>query len=108
MAWETRGNNSYFYQKERIGGKVKSVYVGSGEVTVLIDQCEKLRRHEKNIERADKKHRKDLSDKIDEQLNELSELNKCLVDALFLANGFHQHKRQWRKKRNGKNDNQHK
>lgn len=99
MAWETRGNNSYFYQKERRGGRVVSVYVGSGEVALLIDQYEKLRRHEKNLEKADEKYHRDLSEKIDGRLNELSELNKCLVDALFLINGFHRHKRQWRKKR---------
>lgn len=101
MAWETRGNNSYFYQKERIGDKVKSAYIGSGEVAALIDRCGRLWRHEKNLEKADEIYRRDLSEKTDEKLNELSELNLCLVDALFLINGFHLHKRQWRKKRNG-------
>lgn len=40
MAWEKRGNRSYFYQKKRIGGKVKSEYVGAGEVAELIARRE--------------------------------------------------------------------
>ena len=36
---------------------------------------------------------------LDDQINELSEINQILVDALFLMNGFRQHKRQWRRVR---------
>lgn len=99
MAWETRGNGRYFYRKERIGNKVKSVYIGSGELAELIAQCEKGRRIERHID----KHRRQVqifdAEKLDEQIDEISELNRSLVEALFLLNGFHQHKRQWRKKR---------
>ncbi len=108
MAWETRGNNSYLYQKERNGEKVKSVYVGRGEVAFLIDELDNAGKFEKEQTRAEIIRQRELSEAIDEQLNALSEINQSLVDALFLINGFHQHKRQWRKKRNGKNSNQHK
>ena len=99
MAWETRGNNRYFYQKERIGDKVKSSYIGTGELADLIARCEKSRRIEKLIEEDLQRLQRLNAEIIDEQLNEISELNRSLVDALFLLNGFHQHKRQWRKKR---------
>lgn len=29
MAWETRNGNRYYYAKLRIGGKVKSIYLGT-------------------------------------------------------------------------------
>lgn len=102
MAWERRGNRSYFYRKERINGRVRSVYVGRGEVAVLIDQCERGRLIERKFkEHTIEKHRNKV-ELIDEAINELSEINHSLVDALFLINGFHRHKRQWRKRRNGK------
>jgi hypothetical protein len=40
MGWEQRGNNSYYYKKEREGSRVKSVYVGRGEVAHMISQFE--------------------------------------------------------------------
>ena len=38
MAWEQRGNNSYYYKKEREGSHVKSVYVGRGEIAKMISR----------------------------------------------------------------------
>lgn len=99
MAWETRGNSRYYYQKERVGDKVKSSYIGNGEVARIIAACEKGRRREKKIEVECQRRQKLETEIFDEKLNELSEINQSLVDALFLLNGFHQHKRQWRKKR---------
>ncbi len=99
MTWETRGNQSYFYRKERINGKVKSEYVGSGEAAALIERCETDRRELKRLEKEKLKRERQKAELIDDELNALSELNQSLVDALFLINGFHQHKRQWRKKR---------
>ena len=97
MAWEKRGNRSYFYRKKRIGGKVKSEYVGAGEVAELIARREYLVKQCGDAA-AEKQNRERIqADAIDEQINELSEINQILVDALFLVNGFHQHKRQWRK-----------
>jgi hypothetical protein len=99
MAWETRGNRSYFYRKERINGKVKSEYVGSGEVAALLDRCEKGRRELKELEKENQKRERMRGEIIDDEINALSEINQSLVEALFLINGFHRHKRQWRKKR---------
>ena len=99
MAWETRGNRSYFYRKERISGKVRSTYVGSGIEAALMERCENGRRELKQLEKEKLKRERIKSEAIDNQINALSEINQSLVDALFLINGFHQHKRQWRKKR---------
>lgn len=99
MAWEKRGNNLYLYQKMRIDGKVKSVYVGRGEVAVFVDRYEQRERKLKKLESEKQKSERRKAEIIDEQINEFSKINQSLVDALFLINGFHQHKRQWRKKR---------
>ena len=40
MGWEQRGDNQYFYKKEREGTRVKSVYVGRGEVAHMISKLQ--------------------------------------------------------------------
>lgn len=99
MAWEKRGKRSYFYRKERVNGKVKSIYIGSGELAALLDYHDKDRRESKKFEKENQARERIKAEILDDEINALSEINQCLVDALFLINGFHQHKRQWRKKR---------
>ena len=36
MSWEKHGDKTYYYKKQRIGGKVKSIYIGTGELAELI------------------------------------------------------------------------
>ena len=40
MGWEHRANNRYYYKKEREGSKVKSVYVGRGEIAHMVAQIQ--------------------------------------------------------------------
>jgi len=40
MGWEQRGNNQYYYRKEREGSRVKSVYVGRGEIAHMISEIQ--------------------------------------------------------------------
>ena len=40
MGWEQRGNNQYYYKKEREGSRVKSVYVGRGEIAEMVAQIQ--------------------------------------------------------------------
>lgn len=97
MAWEKRGNRNYFYRKRRVKGKVESEYVGGGEIAGFIAERERLEKQINNVAAERLKQRRIEADALDDQINELSELNQMLVDALFLMNGYHRHKRQWRK-----------
>ena len=40
MGWERRGNHEYYYRKEREGSRVKSTYVGRGEMAHMISNFE--------------------------------------------------------------------
>ena len=106
MALERRGNNHYFYEKERIGGKVRSVYSGKGETAFLLNQMRLWKKDEDEYERERKQfeRRREIENEneIDSAVESFCEMSRILTDAFFLTNGFHQHKRQWRKKRNGK------
>lgn len=106
MALEWRGNNLYYYEKERIGDKVRSVYAGNGETALLLNQMRLWKKKETEYEKESKKHESlreiEKENEIDSAVEAVCEMSRILTDAFFLTNGFHQHKRQWRKKRNGK------
>ena len=51
MAWEKRGNNSYYYQKRRIGDRVVSDYIGAGPVAEMIALTDADERQRKEYER---------------------------------------------------------
>ena len=43
MGWELRNGNRYYYQKARSGNRVRSIYVGRGDIAELsatIDEIE--------------------------------------------------------------------
>jgi hypothetical protein len=99
MAFENRNGRRYYYRKTRIGDRVVSEYVGAGEVAEMcakLDRYEWARREITKIETAE--FRAEL-ESIDAAIDEACQINKFLVDALFLINGYHKHKGQWRQKR---------
>lgn len=99
MGWETRGNNKYYYRKEREpGGTVRSVYVGAGPVGELAALYDMQERHDKSLERTERQQLiKDLN-QHNEVVKEVLELNRSLLAAAMIATGHYQHKRQWRRK----------
>ncbi len=99
MAWERRGNHSYYYRKERDGSCVKSTYVGRGEMAQMISkfeassaEVEKLLRVKTSIEAQE-------SERIEAALDRAVELVQLFTEASLLTSGFHTHRRQWRRKR---------
>jgi hypothetical protein len=45
VAWVTRGGHAYYYKKHRIGGKVRSVYLGKGEEAQIIARVDEILRY---------------------------------------------------------------
>lgn len=99
MGWEQRGNQSYFYRKERTEGSVRSVYVGHGEFAVLIVQFEAMKREERVAQQVEQRQERRGVAALDQTIDRLAQLSTTLTEAVLLTAGFHQHKRQWRKKR---------
>jgi hypothetical protein len=100
MGWERRGNNQYYYKKEREGSRVKSVYVGRGEIAHMVStfesssaELEKLMREKQSIEALE-------TEKVELALERATELVALFAQAELLTAGFHIHHRQWRRKRN--------
>jgi hypothetical protein len=97
MGWERRGNNLYFYRKEREGSRVKSIYVGRGEIAKMISQFQSS---------------SSVIEKLACQTNTANDIQSArpvvlfeqviqlLEQAALITAGFHTHHRQWRRKRN--------
>ncbi len=99
MGWETRGGKSYYYRKERDGRRVRSVYLGSGDTARLIAQLDGLQTDEQEEHRAIARIERAQWQAQDAELDALSKIVDEVTAATLIAQGFHQHKRQWRRKR---------
>ena len=99
MGWEQRGNNSYHYKKEREGSRVKSVYVGRGQMAHMISQFESSSADLEKLMRAKKSIEADELEKVEGVLDRAVELTQLFTEATLLTAGFHTHHRQWRRKR---------
>ncbi len=99
MGWEDRNGRSYYYRKERSGGRVRSVYVGTGSMARGLALLDGLDRAEKADER-DARAREREADEIAEAVaSAAGVVCDTLRTAVLLAEGFHTHKRQWRRTR---------
>lgn len=100
MAREQRRNREYYYRKRRQGRKVISEYVGAGLVADIAEAKDNIRRNQEAQRRAAWQAAKDEQQRLDAMVNDFSNLATAYADALFLVNGYRQHKRfEWRKKR---------
>jgi|ERR1041385_4504570 hypothetical protein len=99
MGWEQRGANSYYYKKERDGSRVKSVYVGRGEVAQLISKLQGSSNDLENLMRAKKSIETHELLRAEVTLDRAVELIQLFTQAELLTAGFHTHKGQWRRKR---------
>jgi hypothetical protein len=104
MGWEQRGNNSYYYKKERQGSTVRSVYVGPGEIAHMISQIQSNTPLIEKLARSINSAEKNRSEKAKAALEQASDLVRLITQAALLSAGFHTHKRQWRKRRNVASD----
>lgn len=98
MGWEQRGNDRYYYCKEREGARVKSVYVGRGEIAHLISQFQASSDTLERLTRANNSIKALESDKAEAFLEQSLELIHLFTQAALLTAGFHTHHREWRRK----------
>jgi len=100
MGWEQRGRNSYYYKKEREGSRVKSVYVGRGEIARMVAQIQSSSGLIEKYARQMKSPEQVKWEKAEAALNQATDLIQLITQAALLTAGYHTHHRQWRRKRN--------
>ena len=100
MGWEQRGNHQYYYRKERDGSRVKSVYLGSGEIAHVVSQIQSSSPLLERFARTLKSPEVVGEEKAEAAMEQALGLIQLITQATLLGAGFHTHKRQWRRKRN--------
>ena len=99
MGWEQRGANGYYYRKERDGSRVKSTYVGRGEMAQMISKFESSSAEIEKLLRAKKAMEDQELERVEAAIDRTVELVQLFTEATLLTAGFHTHRRQWRRKR---------
>lgn len=99
MAFEKRRGNVYYYRKQRIGKRVRSIYISNNNAALIINHQTFMSRINAISDRDDQQERRREADALDTDLDALAAKTAALVTATLLSNGFHQHKREWRRKR---------
>ncbi len=99
MAIEMRNGKSYYYTSRRIGSRVVREYQGCGLVANLSAWLDEINRALRQIDRDLERLRRTKKHRINEKLRTwLARINATVADTM-LANGWHQHNREWRRKR---------
>jgi hypothetical protein len=99
MAWVNRPSGRYYYRNRRIGRRVVSEYVGAGWLAELAAAQDEVQRRRREMVAAEWRATVESERQADAALSEIDNLVKSAVSAVLIANGYHQHKRQWRKAR---------
>jgi hypothetical protein len=99
MALIFRGKCAYYIRSIRRDGKVTSEYIGSGRLALAAARIDAERGEARAADAAEcQRERKRLED-VDTLLAGLCSEAVALGHATLEAAGYHQHKRQWRKRR---------
>lgn len=100
MGIEARRNGKvYYYKKRREGDRVISEYVGGGLVVSLAKRQSEIERAQREAELAQRRAERMSMAELDRQMDEFSNLVDTVIAAELLLSGYHQHKRQWRRRR---------
>lgn len=101
MGWELRNGKRYYYRKIRRGRRVVSEYVGTGEFVELLFKMDAIDRINKTHKKTAWKKKKDAVKKLSKDFNQLAKVIYSMARASLLISGYHSHKGQWRRNRNG-------
>ena len=99
MGCEERKGRLYYYAKEREGERVVSRYIGAGDLARVVEMMEAGRREDREVEREAWRSEVAAMEREDECAEKVFAAADKMMGAALRAAGFHQHKRQWRRKR---------
>jgi hypothetical protein len=99
MALVRRGGKVYLYRSIRRGGRVTSEYVASGPMAELIAEKDRRVRALGRLSAPVDARERRRWEELDRALDALVADARGLAHAALTEAGFHEHKRQWRKRR---------
>jgi len=94
--------NGYWYRSVRDGDQVRTEYLGAGPLAEAMATLDAMKREEREIEWAAMRAEREAQREIDRAIGESERLVRAVVAAVLLASGYHAHRGQWRKRRDGR------
>jgi hypothetical protein len=100
MPWKTIKRRAYYYRNRRVGGRVVSEYVGTGEVAELVARLDAAERAERDQARAGERADRERDGEVEGMLDDLVARARGEAARMLEAAGYRQHKRgEWRRRR---------
>ncbi len=99
MGWENRNGSVLPTRKERNGSSVKSVYVGRGNIAQASAALTGIEKDEQILKKHKLQQEREEIESFDADLDAMCQLVTIITEAGLLTAGFHQRKREWRKRR---------
>lgn len=97
MSWETRGNNRYYYRRRRVGGQTVAEYLGNDWLAEIAAAQDEADRQARAAAAAEWQALVEDERQTAATLATVDDLVGALTAGVLLANGYHTHRRQWRK-----------
>lgn len=98
MAWEQRGNQTYYYRSVRVGRRVVKEYGGGGFMGVLAAEFDAEQREERANKRGQIQRERARWAALEQPARELDDLSEQLLAATLVMAGYHRHDRgEWRR-----------
>jgi hypothetical protein len=99
MCWKTINGHRYYYKSQRVGGRVKSRYLGAGEFASVIAEIDALERLEQAAEREAERDQREEANEEERATTRWFDDVQAVADAAMTEAGFHKHRGQWRRRR---------
>lgn len=99
MAWESRGDRRFYYRYQRDGRNVRKIYCGAGEAAKRAAAEDVAKKEKRAADRAELAVFQAKLAAVDQLAEEIEQGVDLLTEATLLALGFHQHRGQWRLRR---------
>ena len=101
MAWEARNGRKYFYRSKRAGAKVEKVYLGCKDAAHKAAERDAAARRKRAAEETELAAEQAKLASVNQLAAEADHGVALITEAAPLAQGFHNHRGQWRRLRNG-------
>lgn len=100
MAWEQRGDRTYFYRSVRVGTRVIKEYAGGGLAGILADEFDAEQREARQQAEARRRQQRARWADLDREAAALGMFADVLSTAALVEAGYHRHDRgEWRRRR---------
>ena len=96
MGWQQRRHKRFYYRSKRIDGRVRSIYLGSGDVAKQAAAKDAAAKAERVTDEAALAEFQARLTNVDQLAADVDQGVRLLTEAALLTAGFREHRGEWR------------